>query len=234
VIRDTLLLGRRVVPVTYVRNRRARHYLLRVEQDGSLRVTLPRGGSREEAVRFAKERAEWIEREAYKAAIERDEVYWREGSRVLLAGEDVPLDVLSENGVRMAVVGPHRFPVLPEQERDLRPLVESGLRQVASRELPSRLDELAAQHGFTPAGAAVRDQQSRWGSCSPSGHISLNWRLIQMPPRVRDYVLLHELTHLRQMDHSTRFWRELERVCPWHRDARAWLKVKGRKLLRTA
>jgi predicted metal-dependent hydrolase len=77
-------------------------------------------------------------------------------------------------------------------------------------------------------GVTVRSQRTRWGSCSPSGRISLNWRLVQMPESVRDYVLLHELTHLLHLNHSKRFWRELERVCPWHRDARGWLKANGR------
>ena len=232
VVRDTITLGRKAVPVTYVRNRRARHYLLRVQPDGSLRVTLPRGGSREEAVRFARERAEWIEYQAYRAALERHEVNWGHGTVILLNGEDAAITVTETSDGRDVLVGPHRFPVTADDRRDLRDVVESGLREVATRELPPRLMDLALQHGFTVGGVSVRDQQSRWGSCSPSGQISLNWRLVQMPPMVRDYVLLHELTHLRHLDHSTRFWQAVERVCPWHRDARAWLKVKGRRLLR--
>jgi predicted metal-dependent hydrolase len=91
-----------------------------------------------------------------------------------------------------------------------------------------RLRELAAQHGFTVKAVTVRAQRTRWGSCSPTGRISLNWRLLQLPPSVSDYVLLHELAHLTHLNHSARFWREVERICPWHREARAWLRGNAR------
>jgi predicted metal-dependent hydrolase len=103
--------------------------------------------------------------------------------------------------------------------------VESALRRQAARELPQRLAELARLHGFTITAVSIRNQRTRWGSCSPTGRISLNWRLVQVPPEVCDYVLLHELTHLRHLNHSARFWRELARVCPGHAEARRWLRA---------
>jgi len=70
----------------------------------------------------------------------------------------------------------------------------------------------------------VRNQRTRWGSCSRRGVISLNWRLIQLPAFVSDYVVLHELMHRRQLNHSDKFWREVEQVCPDYRSAERWLK----------
>ena len=70
----------------------------------------------------------------------------------------------------------------------------------------------------------MRNQRSRWGSCSRRGTISLNWRLVQTPAYVRDYLVLHELAHLKEMNHSRRFWREVERLCPGFREAERWLK----------
>lgn len=102
---------------------------------------------------------------------------------------------------------------------------EAALRRQAARELPRRLLELARLHGFTPKAVSVRNQRTRWGSCSPSGRISLNWRLVQAPPAVCDYVLLHELAHLRHLNHSARFWREVTRLCPDHAEARRWLRT---------
>jgi predicted metal-dependent hydrolase len=90
--------------------------------------------------------------------------------------------------------------------------------------LPPRVLELAAQHGLPVRRITVRSQKSRWGSCSRRGTISLNWRLIQTPAFVSDYICLHELVHLRQMNHSPGFWREVERVCPDYRMAKHWLK----------
>jgi hypothetical protein len=76
----------------------------------------------------------------------------------------------------------------------------------------------------------VRNQRTRWGSCSRRGNISLNWRLIQTPPFVRDYICLHELAHLRQMNHSERFWSEVARLCPDYLHAEKWLKQNSRLL----
>jgi len=73
----------------------------------------------------------------------------------------------------------------------------------------------------------VRDQRSRWGSCSLQGTISLNWRLVQTPDFVRDYIIYHELMHLWEMNHSERFWARVEEVCPAWRDAELWLKRNG-------
>jgi len=98
------------------------------------------------------------------------------------------------------------------------------LWRLAARELPVRTLELAAWHNFTVRRVTVRNQRSRWGSCSRRGTISLNWRLIQAPPFVRDYIVLHELAHLKEMNHSRRFWREVARLCPDFADAERWLK----------
>jgi predicted metal-dependent hydrolase len=105
------------------------------------------------------------------------------------------------------------------------PTPAAELRARAVRELPARLHELAERHGLSVSRISVRNQRRLWGSCSPSGHICLNWRLVQMPPWVRDYVLIHELMHLRRMDHSPRFWKLVAAVCPRYREARAWLRA---------
>ena len=107
---------------------------------------------------------------------------------------------------------------------DLRPWITKHLWRLAALELPRRTFELAAQHQLTVTRVTVRNQRSRWGSCSRRGTISLNWRLVQTPVLVRDYIILHELMHLRQMNHSARFWREVERVCPDYAVAEKWLK----------
>jgi predicted metal-dependent hydrolase len=96
----------------------------------------------------------------------------------------------------------------------------------ATAELPVRLIELAAENGLTVARVSIRNQRWRWGSCSPGGHICLNWRLVTMPDWVRDYVLIHELMHLKRMDHSRQFWKLVAAACPRFREARAWLRTR--------
>ena len=167
----------------FVRHPRARRYVIRVRSDGTVRITLPRWGSRRSAELFAQQQKHWIDRQ-----------------RARLLTPDTP-----------------RLAYTAEAIRDL--------RQRATRELPDHLARLAACHGLVVSSVSVRNQRSRWGSCSPSGHISLNWRLVLMPDEVRDYVLIHELMHLRRLDHSRHFWRLVKQACPAYEDARKWLRV---------
>jgi predicted metal-dependent hydrolase len=222
---DLLTVGRQAWTVTYVRHRRARHYVLRLQDDGSLKVTIPRGGSRKDAERFAKHKAGWIERERYRRVIARAGAGgWRDGSRILLRGEEAVLKVDRQAG--LAWLGNEEIRLPAAASFDVRSLVSDRLRRLAERELPARVTELAAAAGRQVPRVTIRDQKSRWGSCSPSGRLSLNWRLIQVPASVRDYVILHELTHQEEANHSVRFWAKLESVCPWHREACAWLKAR--------
>ena len=108
--------------------------------------------------------------------------------------------------------------------QDLPEAEQRALRSRATRELPARLHELASAAGIAVRKVSVRNQRHRWGSCSASGLICLNWRLVTMPDWIRDYVLYHELMHLKRMDHSAQFWALVEAVCPNYRAARRWLR----------
>jgi predicted metal-dependent hydrolase len=105
------------------------------------------------------------------------------------------------------------------------------VRQLAQSELVRRTLELAAQTNSEISRITIRNQRTRWGSCSRRRAISLNWRLIQTPAFVVDYIILHELMHLRQMNHSKRFWDEVEKVCPTWREAEKWLRQHGREIM---
>jgi predicted metal-dependent hydrolase len=102
-----------------------------------------------------------------------------------------------------------------------------ALRERARAELPTRLLEMAAEHGLTVTAVSIRNQRTRWGSCGRDGKISLNWRLVLMPPAVRDYVLIHELMHLKRLDHSPAYWKLVAAACPAYREARQWLRING-------
>jgi predicted metal-dependent hydrolase len=168
----------------FVRHPRAKRYLIRVAADGTVRVTVPRWGSKREAAAFAEREREWIEKQLRKSDQQRD----------------CPMPA------------------------PLAPGVERALRERARRELPARLFELASEHGLIVARVSVRNQRWRWGSCSRRRHICLNWRLVEMPDSVRDYVMIHELMHLKRMDHSPKFWKMVAEACPDFKAARAWLR----------
>jgi hypothetical protein len=116
---------------------------------------------------------------------------------------------------------------VPRLEGDLRPVLEARFIRLAKVELPARTWELAAVTRMNVTRVSVRDQRSRWGSCTAAGVISLNWRLMLTPLSVRDYIIYHELMHLREMNHSDRFWACVEEVCPAWREAEAWIKRNG-------
>lgn len=211
-----------------MRTRRARRYILRVQSDGRLRVTLPRGGSKREAMAFVETQRRWIERERARVVAERGPVEWDDGSAILVEGRAVPIVIREEASGRTAIYADRRVPL--ENGAAVRDAIEADLRTLARERLVPRLALLASAHGLQVARVTIRNQRSRWGSCSPAGAIALNFRLVQVPPEVRDYVLVHELMHLRQQNHSRRFWRLVEAACPGFRDAERWLKVQGKAL----
>jgi predicted metal-dependent hydrolase len=224
--RDALVVEGAVVPLRFVRHARARRYVLRVSRQGEAVVTVPRRGSLRDARRFAEGHRAWIAREraAHAEAIARsrpldvgDAVMFRGEPRAIQRGAAVSLSI---DGALVPLVG-----------GDVDESVRRWLRAEARSTLPPRLRSLASTHGLAVHGVSLRNQRTRWGSCSSDGRISLNWRLVQMPDDVRDYVLLHELMHLRVRNHSPRFWREVEKVCPDYERARRWLRERGQELL---
>jgi predicted metal-dependent hydrolase len=216
-------------PVEFVRMPRARRYILRVRPDGRLRLTVPRGGSRAEGLRFIEKQRAWIEQERRRLASSESSRPWTTGTPILLRGRQETIVVTPSGGTATVTYGDRTIRI-PCGVPDVRPFVEQDLRELAREALVARLGEMATVHQFVVGRVSIRDQRSRWGSCSPNGSIALNFRLVQMPPAVCDYILLHELVHLRQQNHSRRFWRMVEAACPSFREAEHWLKTEGRLL----
>jgi predicted metal-dependent hydrolase len=207
--------------VLLVSHRRARRFVLRVDAAGTLRLTVPRGATIAAGLAFVARQAAWVERERVR---QRERARpWDAGSVIWFRGERVTL--ACDDGV--AWCGPDRI-VVAGMVGDA---VRKHLFALATHELPGRCLALAAPHRLEVSRVTVRNQRSRWGSCSPRGAIALNWRLIQMPPAVSDYVVIHELMHLRQPNHSRRFWKEVAVVCEGWREAERWLRVNGRDIL---
>lgn len=226
---DWLEVAGQRIRLALVHNARARRYVLRLRPDRTARVTIPRGGSLTEARRFANRNLAWLEAQLKRPPPSSPSPQeWRPGSEVLFRGELVQVKA-EVNGHPVIRLGLEQL-TAPILEGDLRPMLERHLRRLAETELSPRVVELATFHQLNVRRVTVRNQRSRWGSCSRRGTISLNWRLIQTPPFVRDYIILHELMHLREMNHSSRFWRQVESVCPDYLQAERWLKQNSRLL----
>ncbi|HEV2435864.1 MAG TPA: SprT family zinc-dependent metalloprotease [Verrucomicrobiae bacterium] len=214
----------RQIPLAVIRNHRARRYLLRLRPDGSARLTIPHRGSVTEGRRFAERNTGWLARQFLRLqANPIKPKQWFIGTEILFRGERVKLEAGTNGDAGTVQFGDERVAV-PDVNGDLHSRVMKHLWKLAAAELPPKVFELAMAHQSKVQRVTVRNQRSRWGSCSRRGTISLNWKLIQAPPFVRDYIILHELMHLRQMNHSARFWREVEGVCPGFKTAELWLK----------
>ena len=210
-----------------VRSARARTYRLTLRRDGVAQVTVPLRGSEQEAREFAAQHRDWLARaRARQARRPKPTEYWSVGTPVLWRGEMTGIRVAVADDRPRVCLAADVFPV-PSLDGDLRAALEAQFARRARIELPARTWELAAETGSDVKHVTVRNQRSRWGSCSAGGTISLNWRLVQTPDSVRDYIIYHELAHLREMNHSDRFWRRVAETCTWWRDAERWLKRNG-------
>jgi predicted metal-dependent hydrolase len=203
---------------------RARRYLLRLQPDGTVRLVIPRRGTEAEGIRFLERSEGWLmKRRAAWQSHSHARQPWIEDTRFLFRGEEVALKI--EIGVgRVELSFSDQDIILPHALADYRDAVLDHLSALAERELPTRTRELALVHGIAINRVTVRSQKTRWGSCSARGTISLNWRLIHAPAHVVDYLIIHELMHRREMNHSKRYWKLVAEACPGYRAAEQWLK----------
>jgi predicted metal-dependent hydrolase len=222
--------------IVFERSPRAQNYRLTLRRDGTAVATIPARGSQREALRFVEQHREWLDRaRARLQRRPRAAEVWTVGTYVLWRGEMTEIRVATTPApfaapglvLRPKVCLAADVFQVAQLEGDLRPTLEAHFARRAKVELPARAWELAAVTGVEVKRVGVRNQRSRWGSCSAQGTISLNWRLVQTPDSVRDYVIYHELMHLREMNHSARFWARVQEVCPDWRDAERWIKRNG-------
>ena len=120
-----------------------------------------------------------------------------------------------------------------EQKKNLHVITEEERhrgREEAKRRIPERVEYFARRMGVAYGRITIREQKTRWGSCSQAGNLNFNWKLVLMPPEVLDYVVVHELAHRREMNHSPRFWAVVERELSDYRERRRILREQGRLL----
>jgi len=228
-----VVFDRAIYLIRLRRHRQARRYTLRIQAaTREVILTMPPRGSLKEARDFADKHGGWI---AARLSRLPEAAPFAHGSELPLRGLRHRIvhrahsrgTVWSErdgNGERLLCVagdGPH-----------LSRRVGDFLRREAKRDLEAASRFYAAQIGASIQRISVRDQTSRWGSCSTNDVLSFSWRLILAPPFVLQYLAAHEVAHLLEMNHSRRFWRLLKRLCPDMQRAKVWLDVHGADLHR--
>ncbi len=229
----TVEFERAVYAVRVKRHRQARRYTLRIHAvTREIVLTMPPRGSLREAHAFAQKHGGWI-----AARLDRlpQAAAFTDGGIIPLRGIDHR--IVHRHGARGVVwteVGRdgERLVCVAGQAASINRRVTDFLKREALRDLEAASRRHAASLGVTFKRISVRDQSSRWGSCSSTGMLSYSWRLILTPPHVLDYLAAHEVAHLVELNHSPRFWRAVERVCPAMDRAKTWLDAHGAGLHR--
>lgn len=226
-MRSTMLCEQ---PVHYELRRSRRRTIGFVIDDRGLRVTAPRWVPMGEIERALQEKARWILRKlvewrAHEARRERVAIRWHDGATLRFLGSVLTLSVdpgargIARDGDLLRVGLPPRA-----GEEQLRDRVQSWLQARAREVFAERIPVFAARLGRTPSRWALSSARTRWGSCTPDGAIRLNWRLVHFPMEIVDYVIAHELAHLRELNHGPRFWSTVGELFPDFERARTWLR----------
>lgn len=229
----TVAFGEDVFEVTLRRNAKARRYTLRVQSaTREIVLTLPPRGSLRQAREFAERNAAWIATRMAQLPVPMPFI---DGGLVPVRGVEHRISHRPESrGTVWVEGGETGVPLLcvtgdrPHLERRVR----DYLKKEARRDLDAASRRAALALGATLKRVSIRDQSSRWGSCSTTGVLSYSWRLILAPPFVLEYLAAHEAAHLVEMNHSRAFWRQVERICPDFRRAKSWLDKNGADLHR--
>jgi predicted metal-dependent hydrolase len=222
------------------RSERARRLRITVRPAG-VEVVAPAGTRDAEIAAFVRDHQGWIE--AKLAAIRRrlaahpGSARLVDGARIPVRGAWRPLQVVrsfrlrpvvrEEDAVRVEL--PALLP-LAEEEREVERVLTGWLRREVRRDARALIERHGAPHGLRPRGLMIKAHRTLWGSCTGADVINLNWRLILAPPPVLEYVVVHELCHLRHRHHQPPFWRLVAEVLPGYEAQRRWLRTNGHLL----
>ncbi|MEO3387102.1 M48 family metallopeptidase [Mesorhizobium sp. CAU 1741] len=224
------VVANRELPLRIVENDRAKRLTLRIDAGGrGLRVTVPPGLRQGEVDLFLDRHRHWLETRLAKLP---DRPQVRPGVKIPLRGQ--PHLIVHEPGRRgTAVPGEQegKPALIVHGERTHLPRrVADFLKREAKREIEPLVARHAASVGRPAKAVRFKDTSSRWGSCTSDGTLSFSWRIMMAPPAVIDYLVAHEVAHLREMNHGPDFWALCKELCPRTDEARAWLKRNGSAL----
>ncbi len=231
-----LICTQKAIPYTIRLSRRAKRYRISVSQVG-VEIVLPAHLSVRQAGALMEKHKAWVcaQLERLEKIQARTRLPGLEPGTILFKGSPYQIEVqraaqqkprvrIDEHARRVEVHLPDKVRAKPLL------LVEGEFRKLARAYLVNLVRSRAAQIGVQPSAITIRDQRTRWGSCSSRGTISLNWRLIMALFEVCDYVIVHELCHIREHNHSKSFWNLVESYCPDYKKSRKWLKVNANRL----
>lgn len=234
-------LGHRTVSYKVRHSKRARYVNFKIDLHDGLEIVIPHGLEVDNLDELLHERRTWILKHMRRLdhLREASERQFTQGEQIPYLGDDYVLDIVPKaNGKRSTVarqaeyirvrlqagLRPH------EQPEAVKAALESWYRAQAKIYIPQRVREIAQALNYEYKKISIRGQKTRWGSCSTQGNLNFNYRLMLAPPAAIDYVIVHELCHLDEMNHSPRFWALVADAFPQYRYWRRWLKENSQKL----
>jgi predicted metal-dependent hydrolase len=200
-----------------------------VEADGTLTVRAPLRMKEADIRRFIEVKADWVKRK--QAGVKKDALAPRryvDGESFPYLGKQAPLRLVRNQ--RPALVMDGDFKLVESAQPRAESVFEAWYKKQARAVLTGRVEFFAHRHGYNVQRIRISSARTRWGSCSTKGTLSFTWRLVMAPPEVIDYVVVHELCHLKELNHSKAFWAQVEAILPGYKSQRKWLKQNGGEL----
>ena len=232
----TLIEGKRLPYLLRV-SARARVVRLVVHQASGLEVVVPRGTPQARIEQVLADKARWIDSTLERVAREASAIQplpLADGQELPFAGRRIHLTLREDappGRYRASLIGDTLMLHVADGEQDtIRRSLEAWYRRQAGTVFAERLSIRNADYEFTYGRVAIKEQKSRWGSCSRKGNLNFNWRLLLAPLPVLDYVVTHELCHLKELNHSAHFWALVAHGCSDYATQRRWLRHHSRTL----
>ncbi len=235
-------LGEQVVTYSIRESKRARHLRFKIDPQNGLQVVVPAGTEVKGLDRLLRKRQGWILKHLGRIEAAKSNGAERQFitvEQLIFLGEPHELEVIATRYANRATVARQASTVRVRLKADVREAsrsaevriaLESWYRAQARQYIRERAASLAGAYGFQYGRITIRGQRTRWGSCSSKGNLNFNWRLMMAPPAAIDYVIIHELCHLREPNHSPAFWALVAKYCPDYEHWKRWLKDNNAQL----
>ncbi len=218
------------LPVEVVRTKRKKTASIEIK-DGLIRVLVPNSLTDKRVNSLLQERASWINK---KIRLQAEMPPYRSkeyvnGETFTYLGRNYRLKLVNTDTTTTRLKSGY-LEVPAQGERGIQASLTDWYTSHALAKLKEKTGRYAKTLNVEPSSVTVKDYKSRWGSCSTSGDITYNWRIIMAPHRIVDYVVIHELCHLVEHNHSDKYWKQVESLVPDYRERRAWLKTNANTL----